>query len=101
MFMNDFLLPVAGYRDSVFSSATVTDQGGLGIYWSSSPDSDFGNPMYFGPSGVWTNGGRYRADGLPLRCFKNTVDTVAPTCDTPDITITDGTNSYTIQACNL
>jgi hypothetical protein len=53
--------------------------------------------------GITANNLSARAWAYPLRCFKNVQEPLPPTpaCDTPDITLSDGTTTYTLQACNL
>ena len=67
-------MPFAGNRS--YSSASTGNQGSYGFYWSSSP---YGNPSFaadarylsLNSSNVSANSGDNRADGLSVRCFKN------------------------------
>ena len=70
--MTYFKLPFAGHRDS--SDASLGSQGSYGGYWSYSPYSAGSNgahSLYLGSSDVYANDYSYRADGLSVRCFKD------------------------------
>ncbi|MDR2415404.1 MAG: fibrobacter succinogenes major paralogous domain-containing protein [Candidatus Peribacteria bacterium] len=69
-FMNDVLLPFAGYR-SYGSASSVSDQGSYGYYWSSSPDSPYACNL--GLDSSYVDMGYYdnRAYGFSVRCFKD------------------------------
>ncbi|MDD3302551.1 MAG: hypothetical protein PHN31_03270, partial [Candidatus Gracilibacteria bacterium] len=67
--MNSLKMPMAGNRNR--DNGTMNNQGGIGNYWSSSPNGTFGyylnfNSSYIGPSNIY-----YRANGFSLRCIKN------------------------------
>lgn len=71
-FMNYFKLPFAGYRDS--SDASLDLQGSYGLYWSSSPysaGSDRARLLSLNSSLVFADNDSLRADGLSVRCFKD------------------------------
>lgn len=70
-------IPFAGFRN--YSTADLKRQGSYGYYWSSSPDSsDSNNVRTFYLDSSYVNAGSddLRADGLPVRCFKDSY--VAP-----------------------
>ena len=70
--MNYFYIPFAGSRNR--SSASLNDQGSLGLYWSSSPGSagsDSARILYLGSSNVRADIYDYRAYGDSVRCFKD------------------------------
>jgi uncharacterized protein (TIGR02145 family) len=69
-FRDDFLLPLAGYRN-YDSTATVYTQGRHANYWSSSPDSTNARYLSLDPSYVNAYNGSSRASGCSVRCFKN------------------------------
>jgi hypothetical protein len=83
-FMNDFLLPPAGYR--YHFDALWTQQGSYGSYWSSSPKDTNAHPLYFYHI-YYPN--RDNADvvtlampespsaGLSVRCFKNSISSAS------------------------
>ena len=71
-FMNYFKLPFAGYRS--YSDASLSNQGSYGYYWSSSPysaDSYSARYLYLNSSYVLANYIYGRANGLSVRCFKD------------------------------
>ena len=75
--MNYFKLPFAGYR--YYGSASLYDLGSYGFYWSSSPSSassKYARRLYLGSSNVDADDYDNRADGLSVRCFKDSY--VAP-----------------------
>ena len=112
-------MPFAGYR--LYSTADLNIQGSSGFYWSSSPyGSIYPDRALFlslDSSNVFADAGTRRANGYPVRCFKNSY--VAPDAswillqwglwwawlfwNQPEwlISITDWTTWYTIQDKNL
>ncbi len=62
-------LPSAGYRS--YSSASITNQGSNGFYWSSSPIGINAYRLYFNSTNVYPTLSNYRATGFSLRCFKD------------------------------
>jgi uncharacterized protein (TIGR02145 family) len=70
MFRNDFLLPLAGYRN-YDSSATIHGQGAYANYWSSSPLNTLARTLNFNPSSVNASNNNNRANGFTVRCFQN------------------------------
>ena len=74
-FQNAFKLPFAGNRN--YSDASLGYQGSRGYYWSSSPVSASSNSarnLYLNSSNVYANNNHYRANGLSVRCFKDSPD---------------------------
>ncbi|MDR2416010.1 MAG: fibrobacter succinogenes major paralogous domain-containing protein [Candidatus Peribacteria bacterium] len=69
-FMNDVLLPFAGYR-SYGSASSINYQGSYGYYWSSSPDSTYARHLSLYSSYVYAYNSSSRADGFSVRCFKD------------------------------
>jgi uncharacterized protein (TIGR02145 family) len=67
--MNDFRLPLAGYR--MYSSASVYNQGDNGAYWSSSPDGTYARYLGLGTSYVYVYDNNDRGYGFSVRCFQN------------------------------
>lgn len=64
-------MPFAGSRN--YSSADVHNQGVDGLYWSAGAYStNYAYSLYFGSSALHSQNWSYRANGYPLRCFKNT-----------------------------
>ena len=72
-FQEYFKLPFAGGRNS--STADLKAQGSNGLYWSSSPLGSarpYGaHPLALGSSLVDAHGSNSRANGLSVRCFKD------------------------------
>ena len=66
-------MPFAGLRD--FSSAAVSEQGEAAYYWLSTPydgiNNDQAHRLYFTSDSRDLNNTDYRANGFPIRCFKN------------------------------
>jgi hypothetical protein len=70
-FRNDFLLPLAGRRES--SSAALTLTGTDGYFWSSSPYSPYVRNLHVNPPSVFISSYHGRAVGFSVRCFKNAI----------------------------
>jgi uncharacterized protein (TIGR02145 family) len=74
VFRSDFKLPLAGYLN-----ATVNDSQSNGFYWSSSPlDGDSAYYLYLGISEVRADYESRRANGLSVRCFKDSPEVPDP-----------------------
>lgn len=62
-------MPLSGGRDDV---GVLGFQGGLGVYWSSSPNTINGVAMYFSSTNTMVPASaNARASALSIRCIKN------------------------------
>ena len=79
-FYTDFQIPFAGLR--YHNDGSLEDQGDLGYLWSSSPSVGGQDARYFymDMSGADAKDNDYRANGFPIRCFKDP-EAVDLTCE--------------------
>ena len=66
---NALKLPMAGLRS--WNDASLSYQGTIGYYWSSSPNGTNGYLMLFNSSNINPSNNNNRANGFSVRCFKN------------------------------
>jgi uncharacterized protein (TIGR02145 family) len=75
-FAKDFKMPFAGYR--YYYDSEVNGQGSYTAYRTSSPSNNNSNYSYaldFYSNNVSYGRTEAKANGYPVRCFKNTIET--------------------------